>query len=175
MFIRTAQPLPKGTAVLLELVRPGLKKSIRLSGRVVNVFDVETARSARRLPGMAVAFDLLHPEEEKRLKELLDLLAPGQRWNEPEESASASAPRASPQPPALSGKAVQTPTVPVAAVASAPKRNDGPASGQVMVSVKGLMVELAEKQGKLEALEREVERLRQENTRLKQELARAKR
>ncbi len=71
LFLKVDKPLPVGAEVVLELVPPGWDSSLPLAGRVVRVADDSAARAAGAA-GMALRFDKLEPEIEKRLKALVD-------------------------------------------------------------------------------------------------------
>jgi Tfp pilus assembly protein PilZ len=71
VFIRSARPLALGTLVHLDLVRPGLKKAIRVAGRVVGVLTPEEARRKDAAPGMGIKFDPLSAGAQDRLDEIL--------------------------------------------------------------------------------------------------------
>jgi hypothetical protein len=74
-FLRTAKPLRPGTAIEIDLGRPGLPP-IRLSARVVSAITPELAFHQRTIPGMGIAFAIDRPEDEERLRQLLSSLAP---------------------------------------------------------------------------------------------------
>ncbi len=70
-FVRTPTPIQLGLAVVVELVKPGFKRAVRLSGRVVHVVSLAEANKSGRVAGMAVAFDPAPPETQDRLVALL--------------------------------------------------------------------------------------------------------
>src|SRR6185369_5689667 len=70
MFVRTSEPLPVGTPLILELVKPGLKKAIKVAGRVANTVTLQEATSRKCTPGMGIRFDPLDPEISARLESL---------------------------------------------------------------------------------------------------------
>lgn len=55
-FIRVANPLPVGSALVVELVSPGLEAPLRLASKVVRVIAPATAEPGQAV-GMAVKFD----------------------------------------------------------------------------------------------------------------------
>lgn len=65
-FIRTDAVLPVGTAVALILVRPGMKKAVKLTARVVG-----RRSEAKRPPGLRIAFDLVTSQTAEKIDELL--------------------------------------------------------------------------------------------------------
>jgi hypothetical protein len=91
LFVRTAQLLPIGTEVELNLVRPGMKRALRLTGRVVN--HGRTSGSAQL--GMGIELHPLPPDDAIRLAELLKDLGVGDHG-----SASPPPMRAPPPRPA---------------------------------------------------------------------------
>jgi len=143
-FVRTSEPLPVGTPVELELVRPGLKKAIHLVGSVVS-------QGQGNPPGMAIAFEPYDRELGWRLHALLQALAPGRGLDgdvlSPQEAVSDATAlaaggvrmelsRSTREAPAASGRGASP---------SAPSRDW---------------------QLRVEALEREVQQLRAENDNL---------
>ncbi len=146
-YVRTAQPMAPGTAVVLELVRPGLKKVIRVTGRVVTIVTGEEARATRRVPGMGVAFDPLDVDAQGRIKELLGVLAPDQPLLESDAHATFAPPET------------------LRAVGAVEP-------GRVTAQVRGVMNELGGQEQRLKQLERENEQLRRENAQLKSQLNR---
>lgn len=75
-FIRTAHPLPRGTPVQIDLVKPGLSKAIRLQARVVSAVSPSQVQAAGQHAGMGVAFHRLDGELPSRLQTFLTMLAP---------------------------------------------------------------------------------------------------
>lgn len=69
MFIRTDEVLEVGTAVQVTLVRPGMKKALVLTGRVVA--HHAQGGGSRSLPGMGICFDELPVEAHLRLDGML--------------------------------------------------------------------------------------------------------
>ncbi|MFL5310160.1 MAG: PilZ domain-containing protein [Myxococcales bacterium] len=74
LFLRTEQQLPQGTAVRIELVKPGGRKPLHLAGLVAGVITAEEAASARFIPGLGVQFTEIEADEADRLEELLTAL-----------------------------------------------------------------------------------------------------
>ena len=74
LFLRTEQQLPRGTALQIELVKPGGRKPIELSGLVAGVITPEEAATARFIPGLGVQFTEIAADEANRLEELLSSL-----------------------------------------------------------------------------------------------------
>ena len=71
LFIRTPTPMPLGSAVRIDLTKPGFKSSLQVSGKVVSV--VTEAESERQAipPGVGIAFDPMTHETQQRLHALL--------------------------------------------------------------------------------------------------------
>ena len=76
LFVRTDQPLPRGTPLVLEVVRAGPQKAIKLAGRVVTTVPAEEARRRGLTPGMGIRFDPVSAEVLKRLEELVGAIVP---------------------------------------------------------------------------------------------------
>lgn len=76
LFVRTGDPLPVGASMTLELVKPGLKRAIKITGTVVAVVTLEEAAQRRLAPGMGVRFGALTGETTLRINELLASLTP---------------------------------------------------------------------------------------------------
>jgi uncharacterized protein (TIGR02266 family) len=74
LFLRTEQQLPRGTALQIELVKPGGRKPIELAGLVAGVITPEEAATARFIPGLGVQFTEIDADEANRLEELLTAL-----------------------------------------------------------------------------------------------------
>jgi uncharacterized protein (TIGR02266 family) len=74
LFLRTEQQLPRGTALQIELVKPGGRKPIELTGLVAGVITPEEAATARFIPGLGVQFTDIDADEANRLEELLTAL-----------------------------------------------------------------------------------------------------
>jgi Tfp pilus assembly protein PilZ len=186
-FLRTPAPMREGTPVVMDLVRPGLKKAIRVTGRVVN-----TVRAQNAVPGMGVAFDPLSDEAELRLRELLAEIAPGPAVLDGDEvplTPDLAPPKIAPvtMPPRLSPVAAKgAPPAPARLPANAPPRAPRPQptgtpmlappliapvtvpeSAKLMVQVRGLLMDLEDRQSHASSLERENASLRGENEKLK--------
>jgi Tfp pilus assembly protein PilZ len=136
LFVRSATALEVGTRVKLQLVRPGLKRAIQVSGHVVSVVTPAEAREHGIVAGMRIGFDALDLEGERRLASMIDELG-GAKIARP-----ALAPRA-PEP------AVAPPPAPVAA-ASAPEPTLG-ANFLELAEAKGTIDEQARRLAQLEA------------------------
>ncbi len=161
-FIRTATPQPKGSAVVIDLVKPGMKRSIRLTGRVATAVLPGHAVATPHVPGMGIEFDPLPPDVAARLEELLLALAGSAEALEadaadPGDTVDSWAPR-SPEP-ALALE----PTAPPGAT---PLTVTVPESAKLMVQVRGLMMELGDWQEKVAQLEKENAVLKVEVARL---------
>src|SRR5262249_15270715 len=69
LLVRTDQPLEPGTPVVMDLVRPGMKKLLKLSGRVVGRVE-KVPNSPSIVPGLRVQFDPMPDETTERLIQL---------------------------------------------------------------------------------------------------------
>jgi len=103
LLVRTDQPLDPGTPVVMDLVRPGMKKLLKLSGRVVGRVE-KVPNSPSIVPGLRVQFDPMPDETTERLVQLLRDLGmspedPGAQWSLPEPSPPRSEPRTLPPEP----------------------------------------------------------------------------
>ena len=74
LFLRTEQQLPQGTALQIDLVKPGGRKPLHLAGLVAGVITPEEAATARFIPGLGVQFTAIEADEADRLEELLTAL-----------------------------------------------------------------------------------------------------
>ncbi|MBI3180783.1 MAG: PilZ domain-containing protein [Myxococcales bacterium] len=164
LFIRTSEVLPSGMAVSLTLVRPGMKKGLRLTGRVVNAFTPDEAMERGLSPGMGVQFDPLEPDCTERLLNLMrDLGVP--QGGPAAPLAFAPEPAGEP-PPEPQRPSPHSP--PPAAPAAPQPAYDGDA--KLLIQIRGLLHELGEAHDLLRAREREIADLRDELNRLKAEL-----
>lgn len=159
-FVRCATPMPIGSAVMLDLVRPGLKRALQLTGRVVSIVDAEQATRKGGVPGMGIQFDPYSSYVGERLHELLVALGAG-----PEVlQADAQRPPPPPPPPAPAPPLEPAPAFELQQSVAVPE------SSRLMVQVKGLLMELGDWQQKAAALERENAELREELARLRAKL-----
>lgn len=74
LFIQTKEALPVGMPVAVNLARPGWKRVLRLSGRVVWAVAEKTASRKGTVPGMRIRFDPLPLENATQLAALLSEL-----------------------------------------------------------------------------------------------------
>ena len=74
MFLRTTAALAVGLPVTIDLRWSGGKDTLQLGGRVVNVVSREEADRQGGAAGVAIEFDALPADTEKRLRSLLDQL-----------------------------------------------------------------------------------------------------
>src|SRR5689334_8271342 len=95
LMVRTDQALEAGTPVVMDLVRPGMKKLLKLSGRVVGRAE-RAPNSPSTVPGLRVQFDPMPDETVDRLQQLLRDLGLS-----PDGSAPAMAPPSGSPPAAL--------------------------------------------------------------------------
>jgi Tfp pilus assembly protein PilZ len=147
-FVRCATPMPIGTAVVLDLVRPGLKRMLQMTGRVVSIVDHESANARNAVAGMGIQFDPYSSAVGERLTEMLVALGAGASVLDADPPAPA--PALEPSPAFNFSESVSVPD-----------------NTRLMVQVKGLLMELGDWQQKAAELERENTRLRAENERLR--------
>jgi uncharacterized protein (TIGR02266 family) len=74
LFLRTDQLFPRGSRVEVDLVRPGARRALRVTGRVVGTITPEEAVAQRFIPGLGVEFSELADDEAERLEALLGAL-----------------------------------------------------------------------------------------------------
>jgi uncharacterized protein (TIGR02266 family) len=98
LFLRTDQSFPKGSRVEVDLVRPGARRPLRVTGRIVGTISPEEAVAQRFIPGLGVEFSELAEDEAKNLETLLGAL--GVRPEEAKVQRNSQPPRA-PAPPSL--------------------------------------------------------------------------
>jgi Tfp pilus assembly protein PilZ len=72
IFVRSATALEVGTPVMLQLVRPGLKRAIDLTGHVASVVSPAEAGVRNLCAGMGIRLDAGDPETQRRLRALID-------------------------------------------------------------------------------------------------------
>jgi PilZ domain len=75
LFVRCAAALEPGTRVMIQLVRPGLKRAIPAQGCVVSVIAPAAAREMGTVAGMGIRLDPLDADAGPRLRELVASLA----------------------------------------------------------------------------------------------------
>lgn len=89
LFLRTEKVLEEGTAIVVTLVKPGMKASLQLTGKVATAVTADQAAARGVPPGMGVAFDPVPELAAKRLGDLLtqlgapDEFAPAQAYAAP--------------------------------------------------------------------------------------------
>jgi hypothetical protein len=144
LFIRTTTTMPLGMPVRVDLVKPGLRTALEVTGRVVSV--VSEAESVRHdvPPGVGIEFDVLPIETERRLHALLRELG-------------------------LVDLAEPTTLEPDALYASA-----SPDTQQVAANVRGLLEMLTDALHKVKERDEEIVKLKSEVRRLTNELRTAK-
>ena len=155
LFLRTDQLLPRGTFVVIDLVRPGQRKVLRLEGTVAGA----KLPGPDNKPGMGIEFGEIPDGERARLLALLSELgapaAPQQIALEPDGEAPivlteiAPGAREPHRPPRPRPAAVPLSTP---AVAIDPSR--------LMLQIQGLLVQLEEARCQLQLRDAELESLR---------------
>ena len=196
VFVRTSTALPPGTALTLELVGPGLRGSLGLTGKVVCVVAPTQGADAALPGGLGIQFDAMGREVEGRLAALIRSLAvsrPG-RAPLPGGARTLTATLAAtvpfrPEPPRLAPVAVprsEPPRLaPVPASPPAPARPPAVPPPRLAVSVAvgaprpaplsetaALAAEVRRLMGEVDALRGELEAARREADRLRAENAR---
>ena len=127
LLVRTDQTLEPGTPVVMDLVRPGMKKLLKLSGRVVGRVE-KVPNSPSTVPGLRVQFDPMPDETTDRLVQLLKDLglalagAPGAPWSLPGELPTV--PGVPPPEPKTMPAAAAEPAAPAPAPEAAPLISD---------------------------------------------------
>ena len=144
IFIRTARLMPVGVAVSINVVRPGMTSALRLTGRIANSIPAKPVAGRLMPPGMGIAFDKLPDDTNAQLGKLLREFGV-----DPDENAAG----APPPRPSRDGAA-----------------EGGIESSRLQVQIRGVLMELAEAQSKLDAKEREIAHLKAENEKLKAQL-----
>ena len=178
IFIETAEALPVGMPVAVNLARPGWTKVLRVSGRVVWAMAERTAARKGTLPGMRIKFDALSKALANDLMNLLKDLGAPNDGPEPSVVGEEAPAAGSVQPPSLrdlqarvSGlnvpamvvglePAVFRPSTPGARPAkqSAPRfvATPIPQDPKVQLQVQALIQQLADLQALLDQREREL-------------------
>jgi len=153
LFVRTSAALDMGTPVMLQVVRPGLKRAIQVTGRVVSSVSCDEARTRGLTPGMGIGFDAVDGDAADRLRALIEVL-------------TAASPPPPPQP--------VSPTLPAATAAPVPPA--APALPQPTVHVvDASFLQLAEARGELEEREARIAKMEEEMKDLRRELLRRNR
>jgi Tfp pilus assembly protein PilZ/FtsZ-binding cell division protein ZapB len=98
LLVRTEQLLAVGTPVVMDLVRPGMKKMLKLSGRVVGVAERGSA-GPNSPPGLRVMFDPMPEETTERLGQLLRELGGGSGLKAGLDAPPPPVPDSPPPPP----------------------------------------------------------------------------
>ena len=91
LFLRTERGLPVGSAIVISLVKPGMKVSLQLTGKVASLVTKEQAAEQHQAPGMGVAFDPVPEVAAKRLAELLKQLGMPDEYGAPVQAHVAPA------------------------------------------------------------------------------------
>jgi len=193
LFIRTPRPLPTHTVLAIALVKPGLKRPLRLSGRVVATVDPVEAGRQSSAPGMGVEFDPPSADSAERLNQLLvglgcyepavliplaESQARFEGWDKihVEVPATAAVPRPvavvrAPAPVAPEGSA---PLDPVNFKIEVPRTaRETPAdTARLMNHIQGLLAQLGQAEETLRARDLEIEVLTGQLGRLRDDIAR---
>lgn len=78
MLVESAEPLPAGIPVAVNLAQPGWTRVLRLPGRVVWALAPKAAAKKGKTPGMRIRFDPLSLDTAQMLLELLHSLGIGE-------------------------------------------------------------------------------------------------
>ena len=71
LFVRTDRLEEVGVEILVDLVKPGWKRLLTVSGRITSRVDALDGRLSRRMPGMGIQFLRLDEKQRDRLQSLL--------------------------------------------------------------------------------------------------------
>ena len=187
LFVRTLEPLPLGTPLLLELARPPHRTPIRVKGRVVSAVDTAEAKKRRTTPGMGIRFDPLPDATSEQLLEMLARLALSkpdadgvQMVEAPERTAFDFGFSSLEQFADQESWVVPGAKPPTAPAPKPPPREVAPPLGRgvpaavavgdaarLMVQVRGILQQLGEVQAELDARNREIVELKAEVARLR--------
>src|SRR4051812_18725519 len=74
IFVRTDRFLPVGTKLAFDLVKPGMKKALTVSGWVVGVITAELSARTKLPQGLRIQFGKLTPPANDALQELVGSL-----------------------------------------------------------------------------------------------------
>ncbi|HZN96029.1 MAG TPA: PilZ domain-containing protein [Myxococcales bacterium] len=74
IFVKTDRFLPVGTKLAFDLIKPGMKKAITVSGWVVGVITAELAARTKLPQGLRIQFGKLTPNANDALQELVGSL-----------------------------------------------------------------------------------------------------
>ncbi|HEY8209995.1 MAG TPA: PilZ domain-containing protein [Myxococcaceae bacterium] len=74
VFVRTDRFLPVGTKLAFDLVKPGMKKALTVSGWVVGVITPELAARTKLPQGLRIQFGKMNPVASEALQELVGSL-----------------------------------------------------------------------------------------------------
>jgi hypothetical protein len=178
VFLRTSELSPVGALIQLTVTRPGMKKSLRITGRVASAIDTTD------LVGMGVEFQSVDPEDVSKLAALLVELGAVEARSLPpprpdlatapahSPNAAASAPmRAAVTSPAnaVIERGASAPTPSAAASRPAPAREGGNAT-LADKRIKALQEELAKARATVEEKDKALARFRTELDRVRFEL-----
>ncbi|HEY3447643.1 MAG TPA: PilZ domain-containing protein [Myxococcales bacterium] len=155
VFIRTDESLPLGLAVSVDLAQPGLKKALRLTGKVAR-------QASRGKVGIGIHFDGLDADTRARLVQLITEL--GRDKTSPTRPELIEVPE-TPLPPTREvtedDLLEEPPAIGPARAAAAPDQ------AKLFIQVRGLLMELGsrdealrQKDAEIAALKAEVEELR---------------
>jgi len=159
VFIRTDESLPLGLAVSVDLAQPGVRKALRLTGKVAR-------QSSRGKVGIGIQFDGLDPDTHARLVELIAELGRARVGPSRPEAVEATAPDRPfelQHPQAEDELLEPPPSVERAAQAQPDQANQA----KLFIQVRGLLMELGsrdealrKKDAEIAALKAEIEELR---------------
>ena len=87
LFVRSGTPLKVGTAVTLDLLRPGAALPLTITGKITSMVSPATAKAHNLSPGMGIAFDPLPDHVVPRLDGLIATIDPSGLEEPPEPKA----------------------------------------------------------------------------------------
>jgi hypothetical protein len=144
-FLRTDRPVEVGTALEVDLVKPGARKALQLRAVVLRAIPGRDGHQ----PGLDVEFRLVDSEDFQRLVSWLEEMKT--RGSKPPAHATTSA----------SATAPITAPIPTSPIATAPIREKAEDErSKLMLQIKGLLLELDELRDRLHNRDIEVDDLR---------------
>lgn len=161
MFVRGDDTHPVGATVEVALALPNSPDAVRLSGRVVNVTTRKAALTTGAPGGMGIEFVAPAGDAAERLAQLVRELGGPQAAAPLPAAASPQGPKEIGPSRAPSSSSPRGPTgvgPSVSPAGPAPAESSGDA--RLLTQIKGLLMELGEKQNALEAKDREIAELR---------------
>lgn len=161
LFVRSNAALPLGTAVMMQLVRPGLRRPLTLTGRVVSVVSVREATLRGAVAGMGIELNRPDGDVRARLRGLVQELA-----KRPDQGCDASvvesvrSPRLAPvelvPAPVEAPKPVEGPAVPVEVALSQPANDADDRVARLEAEIQLLRREILRRNRTIQELSRRI-------------------